>query len=145
MDAIKCALILCAISITGCATAPNKIGAAYVSPLKFKNYDCDQIAIEMDQVSRRTTELYYSLKKTASNDAWQMGLGIFVLWPMLLLIEGGDGPEAQEYAQLKGEYEALRKSAVEKKCELASLPPSPEDTIMHERKKDSKSKKSESK
>jgi hypothetical protein len=50
----------------------------------------------------------------------------------LFFLEGGDGPEAAEYAQLKGEYEALRTAAVEKKCAMETLPPSPEALVKGE-------------
>jgi hypothetical protein len=127
--------------LSGCATNPNKISSSYVSPLKYKNYDCDQIAMEMDYVSQRTTELYNNLKKEASADAVQMGVGLVLFWPTLFLLEGGDGPEAAEYARLKGEYEALRKAAVEKKCDLSLLPPSP-DELIKEKKEEAKEERS---
>jgi len=111
----------------GCASNPNKIDTAYVSPLKYKDYDCDQIALEMDYVGNRTTELYHRLKKERNADNWQMGLGLVLFWPALFFLEGGDGPEATEYAQLKGEYEALRENSVSKRCGLSRR--SPEEII----------------
>ena len=117
-------LLLC-----GCASNPDKIAAAYVSPLKYKNYDCDQIAIEMDGVSHRTTTLYHQLKKERNADNWQTGIGLVLFWPALFFLEGGDGPEAAEYAQLKGEYTALSDASVQQKCAIASKSP---DEIMKE-------------
>lgn len=114
---------------SGCATHPKKISAAYVSPLKYKDYDCDQILMEMDHISHRTNVLYQNLRSEANADTMQTGVGLLLFWPTLLLVEGGDGPEAAEYAQLKGEYEALRQMAIKKKCDLALLPPSPEKII----------------
>ncbi len=125
----KLVTVIAATIVVGCATNPDKISTAYVSPLKYRNYDCDQVAIEMDHVSRRTTDLYFSLKNEADADAAQMGVGLVLFWPTLFFLEGGDGPEAAEYAQLKGEYEALRTTAVEKKCALEDMPPSPEEII----------------
>lgn len=115
--------------LLGCASNPDKISTAYVSPLKYKNYDCDQVAMEMDHVSRRTTDLYFSLKRKADNDTAQMGVGLVLFWPTLFFLEGGDGPEASEYSQLKGEYEALHTTAVEKKCAMEDMPASPEEVI----------------
>lgn len=109
--------------IAGCASNPNKIDAAYVSPLKYKNYDCDQIAMEMDHVGRRTTILEQSLQKERTADNWQMGVGLVLFWPALFALEGGDGPEATEFAQLKGDYEALRTVSVEKKCSIDTRSP----------------------
>lgn len=120
-------MILAVSLLWGCASNPDKIDAAYVSPLKYKDYDCDQVAMEMDYVGNRTTKLYQRLKKERTADNWQMGVGLILFWPALFALEGGDGPEAAEYAQLKGEYEALRKTSVQKKCAIASK--SPEEII----------------
>lgn len=123
----------------GCATKPEKISAAYVSPLKYKDYDCDQIALEMDYVSQRTNVLYNSLKKEANSDSWQMGVGLILFWPALFMLEGGDGPEAAEYAQLKGEFEALRQAAIQKRCDLGMLM-SPEEIIKQRSEQDKQAK-----
>ena len=117
------------ILICGCATPPKKIAASYVSPLLYKDYTDDQILVEMDHISRRTLELYNSLKKESSADTAQMAVGLVLFWPALFFLEGGDGPEATEYARLKGQYEALRTLAVQRNLDLRLLPPSPEEVI----------------
>lgn len=111
------------LSVAGCASNPDKIDAAYVSPLKYKDFDCDQIALEMDYVGQRTTKLYSRLKKEHGKDQAQMGVGLVLFWPALFFLEGGDGPEAAEYAQLKGEFEALRENSVQKRCQIESKSP----------------------
>jgi hypothetical protein len=125
--------LLCLTSIlsllAGCATNPNKIAASYVSPLTYKDYDNDQIVMEMDHVGRRSAELYHSLKKEHQKDSGQMAVGLLLFWPALFFLEGGDGPEAAEYARLKGQYEALRTLAVQRKIGVEMLPPSPEDVV----------------
>jgi hypothetical protein len=112
------------ILLAGCASNPNNIEAAYVSPLKYKDYDCDQIALEMDYVGQRTTRLYTRLDSERKKDNAQMGVGLVLFWPALFFLEGGDGPDAAEYAQLKGEFEALRDNSVQRKCALESRSPS---------------------
>ncbi len=102
----------------GCATQPDKIAAIYVSPVQYQSYSCNQIELEMERVSRRANVLQASLKKTADADAAQMGVGLLLFWPTLFFLEGGDGPEAQEFARLKGEKEALEKVSVQKECGL---------------------------
>jgi len=47
-----------------------------------------------------------------------MGVGLLLFWPTLFFLEGGDGPEAAQYADLKGEFEALRQASVQKCCEI---------------------------
>ena len=101
MKTSNLAVAFSAAIIVGCASNPDKIDAAYVSPLKYKDYDCDQIAMEMDYIGQRTTKLYARLKKERSKDNAQMGVGLVLFWPALLFLEGGDGPEAAEFSQLK--------------------------------------------
>lgn len=112
-----------ASTLIACASNPDKIDAAYVSPLKYKDYDCDQLALEMDYVGQRTNKLYQRLKSERNADNWQMGVGLVLFWPSLFLLEGGDGPEASEYAQLKGEFEALRINSVQRKCGIEAKSP----------------------
>jgi len=45
-----------------------------------------------------------------------------LLWPTLFFLEGGDGPEAQEYGRLKGEKEAIESVAIHSKCGIAFKP-----------------------
>lgn len=123
MNIKNLAVIALASVLVACASNPDKIDAAYVSPLKYKDYDCEQIAMEMDYVGQRTTKLYQRLKSERDADNAQMGIGLLLFWPSLFFLEGGDGPEAAEYAQLKGEYEALRTNSVKKKCTIESKSP----------------------
>ena len=122
-------LLVIVFLTSGCATQPSEISATYVSPIKYSKYDCDQIGMEMDYVSKRTVELYQSLNKKADNDTTQMAVGMILFWPTLFFLEGGDGPEATEYANLKGEFKALHQVAIEKKCEMVLALQSPEEII----------------
>lgn len=106
------------LAIGACASSPNKIAAQYVSPMQYQSYDCDQVSLEQARIERRTGELYASLKKQSDADKWQMGLGLLLFWPTLFMLEGGDGPEATEYARLRGEYNALSEVSIAKKCQL---------------------------
>ena len=106
------------LALSACASSPDKMTAMSVSTLSYESYDCDQIAAESQRVERRVSELYGQLKKTADNDSAQMAVGLILFWPTLFFLEGGDGPEAAEYRRLKGEYEALQKVSVQKKCGL---------------------------
>jgi hypothetical protein len=101
---------------SACASSPNKIAPQYVSPVTYQNWDCQQMDAEMNRTMRRSNELYSSLQKEANADQWQMGVGLVLFWPALFLLEGGDGPEAAEYAQLRGEYKTLNDVSIAKKC-----------------------------
>ncbi len=143
----KLTLLIFTLIISACASNPDKIDAAYVSPLKYKDYDCDQIAMEMDYVGQRTTKLYQRLDSERTADNWAMGVGLILFWPSLFLLEGGDGPEAAEYAQLKGEFNSLRINSVQKKCGIDTKSPEEimkeaDDLAKEKAKKEKKEKKS---
>ncbi len=104
--------------LAGCASKPTEIQSQYVSPLQHQNHDCDQISSELGRVSRKSAQLHGQLDKTASNDTAQMAVGLVLFWPALFFLEGGDGPEAAEYARLKGEVDALEQVAIQKKCDM---------------------------
>lgn len=113
--------ILCAVVfgvLAACASNPDKMPASYVSELRFKDYTCEQIIIEREHLERQINKLYAHLKGESTADAWQMGVGLVLFWPSLFLLEGGDSPQAAEYTQLRGEYEALRKTSTRKGCAL---------------------------
>ena len=103
-----------------CASSPDSIAATSVSTVMYQNYTCDQLMMEADRVSREVQRLHASLEKEANNDAAQMAIGMVIFWPALFFLEGGDGPEAAEYARLKGEKEAINKLSITRNCTLPS-------------------------
>lgn len=105
--------------VSGCASSTDEIQTAYVSPLQYDGYSCEQIATEMQHVSNRVTQVGGQVDDNAQGDDITMGVGLVLFWPALFFIDG-DGPEAQEYARLKGEYEALHTMNVRKSCGLNS-------------------------
>ena len=53
----------------------------------------------------------------ADNDALVTAAAIVVFWPAAFLVSG-DGQSAAELASLKGQFEALERAGIEKKCGL---------------------------
>jgi hypothetical protein len=109
--------VLCFSTVlASCASKPDAIATAYVSPLQYQNSSCAQLHSELARVTRRAGELHGTLDKMASNDQAQMAVGAILFWPALFFLEGGDGAQAQEYARLKGERDALEQASTEKQC-----------------------------
>jgi len=119
------AIAMC-LSIAGCAGNPDKMVPSYVSPIAYNNYTCAQLDVEEKKVSRKADELYGHLKKEADADAAQMFVGLVLFWPALFFLEGGDGPEASQYTQLKGKYKALTEAQKAKNC--GTLAPQAQET-----------------
>jgi hypothetical protein len=103
--------------LSACASSPKKIEAAYVSPVKYQDFSCEQLALERTAVAHRANVLYRSLKKRANTDAAKMGVGA-VLFPPTLFFIKGNGPAAAEFARLKGDYTALRINAEDRGCQI---------------------------
>lgn len=104
-----------ALSLSACATSPDKISASYVSPLQYQGYDCNQIRMELLRIGQRVDQVTGQQRREASNDAWAMGVGLVLFWPALFFLAGGNDKK-EELGRLKGEYDALQAAAVQKQC-----------------------------
>ena len=121
--------------VTGCATSPNDMTASYVSPLIYQSFDCQQLVMESDRVSRRVQSMHARLDETASSDTTTMAVGLILFWPALFFLDG-DGDGGIEYKRLMGESDAIHQAAVAKKCDLRLLvPPKPKEVKKTEEEK----------
>ena len=100
-------LSVCAALLSGCASSPSGIQAAYVSPATYQNLSCEQIDTEIMAVDAKANELYHRINRRSSNDSIYMGVGLLLAWPALLFLSGGKSHEAAQYGQLKGSKDAL--------------------------------------
>ena len=109
------ALVLASF-LVGCAIAPKatrEYEATYVSPLKYKDYTCARIAVEVPPRVKEASELRYKLDRDAGDDDY--GLLLFLIHPMAIFQTSLGDPAAQ-YSLLKGELEALKQVAIQKDC-----------------------------
>lgn len=112
-------IILSSMLVLGaCASHTHEIASAYISPLEYQDYSCKQISGEMGRISRKANQLAHDINKNADGDAVAMGIGLVLFWPSLFFIDG-DTPQAQEYAELKGRFDALEEAAIKKNCSIA--------------------------
>lgn len=118
MKKITSFLIICTFVVSGCAQKSENIQATYVSPMQYQSYSCKQLEMEISRVSRRVSEVTGQQDSQASKDSVAMGVGLVLFWPALFFLIGDDKKE--ELARLKGEYEALEQSAIQKNCSVAS-------------------------
>jgi len=114
------ALILFIIFVSftsGCAKRSDQVSAAYVSPLQYASYDCNQLTEEATRLSSRVAQASGAQDDAADRDAVATGVGVVLFWPALFFLAAGDN-EA-ELSRLKGEFEAVEREAVKKKCGIA--------------------------
>ena len=115
MKSLTVAILSVAMSLIGCATSSKDISSTYVSPLQYQNYDCNQLTLEAQRIQSRVVETGGRLDQAAANDKALVGVGAILFWPALFALGGTKNQEA-EFARLKGEYDALQKAAIERKC-----------------------------
>ena len=105
------------VMLAGCfnlPTQPSQISGAYVNSLKYEQFDCDRLSAEADSLSRRESQLVIAQEqrlKSSKVQAFWLGYG------------QGDGIEASELANVRGEREAVRKAMDVKNCIGATVTP----------------------
>ena len=112
-----CVALSSALVLASCASKPEDIEAAYVSPLAYEAYTCDQLKSEAIRVSERAQQAAGVQKKKATNDAVAVGVGVVLFLPALLFVKGSGATEG-EIARLKGEIEAIEKASIQKNCNI---------------------------
>lgn len=124
----RVASLALAVALVGCAKNADQIAAAYVSPLQYDSYNCNQLIEEGQRVSSRAAVVAGVQDQKASSDAVATTVGVIVFWPALFLIKGNDQQTA-ELARLRGELEAIESASIRKRCavrfERPTAPPPP--------------------
>jgi len=104
-----------AMTLVGCAKPPQKIEAAYQSPVIYKHLSCREIIKERNTVVAKVNEATGQQKKNSTNDAVAMGVGLVLFWPSLFFIRSGKQVDGQ-LAAYKGQYDALTAAGEQKGC-----------------------------
>jgi hypothetical protein len=96
--------------LAGCMNMPTpsaQITGAYTSGLAYEQYPCERLAAETSSLARRENQLVIAQEqrvKTSNLQAFWYGYG------------QGDGIEASELANVRGEKEAVRTAMDAKGC-----------------------------
>ena len=104
--------LLALISLSGCLNMPtptSQITGSYTSGLKYENFDCQKLSVELNSLARRENQLAIAQEqriKTSNAQAFWYGYG------------QGDGIEASELANVRGEKEAVRNAIEAKTCKF---------------------------
>ena len=88
-------------------THPSQISSSYTSGLKYDQHSCQKLVSEVNSLARRENQLVAAQEqriKTSEMQAFLYGYG------------QGDGIEASELANVRGEKEAVRKAMAAKQC-----------------------------
>jgi len=104
-----------AVALSSCASKPQDIEAAYVSPALYESLTCDRLREEATAVSARAIAASGAQQKKADNDAVAVGVGVVIFWPALFFAKG-DGATAAEVSRLKGEMKAIETASLKNNC-----------------------------
>jgi hypothetical protein len=107
--------IVAALSVAGCASKSSDITAAYVSPVTYMNYTCQQLGLEAQSVSARAATLAGAQDDQRTHDQVATGVAIVIFWPAAFLV-GGDKQTSAELAQMKGQMIAIEQASIQKNC-----------------------------
>jgi hypothetical protein len=113
-----------ALVVGGCASSSKDIAGAYISPMQYQSYDCDQLSAESARLSVRVQQLGGRLDEAASNDKALTTVSLILFWPAAFAL-GGNKTQEAEYARIKGEFDALQQAAVAKRCPGVMPTPAP--------------------
>lgn len=108
---------LAAAALCACASKSNEISAAYVSPVQYQNYTCQQLGMEAQAISQRAAIVSGAQDQKRSNDQLATAAAVVVFWPAAFFV-GGDGPTAAELANLKGQLIAVEQASTMKRCNI---------------------------
>src|ERR1700688_4979881 len=117
---------LCA-ALGGCASSAADISPAYVSPVAYQSYTCQQLAMEAQAISTRAATLSGAQDKQRTNDGVATAAAIVIFWPAAFCV-AGDKQTAPELAQMKGQMDAVEQASIAKKCGIQFEGPRPPGT-----------------
>lgn len=109
---------MAALVTAACAKPADKVSAAYVSPMQFQSYGCQQLAQEAERISARAIALTGAQNNRATSDAVATTVAVVIFWPAAFLV-GGDDAQTAELARLKGEMDAIEQVSIQKKCGIS--------------------------
>ena len=100
-----------------CASSSSEIAPAYVSPVAYQTYTCQQLALEAQAISTRAATLSGAQDSQRSKDGLATAAAIVIFWPAAFFV-GGDKQTAAELSQMKGQMVAVEQASIAKKCNI---------------------------
>lgn len=117
MKYITYAVIAAVLSVAACAPRTHEIQSSYVSPKEYSDYSCEQLATERAALLVKAKEIGDLQEENAEADSVFVAGFLIVSMP-LIIGTAFTKDRAEEFAMLKGKYEAVDRAQHEKQCEL---------------------------
>ena len=104
-------------ALGGCASSAADITPAYVSPITYQSFTCQQLGQEAQAISARAATLSGAQDSQRTKDAVATTAAVIIFWPAAFLV-GGDKQTAAELAQMKGQLIAVEQASIQKNCNI---------------------------
>jgi hypothetical protein len=82
-------VVVLSATLAGCASSSSDITPAYVSPVAYQGYTCQQLALEAQAVSTRAATLSGVQDSKRTSDAVATTAAVVIFWPAAFFV-GGD-------------------------------------------------------
>jgi hypothetical protein len=112
-------IVVLGAALGGCASTAADIAPAYVSPVAYQGYTCQQLALEAQSISTRAATLSGAQDSQRTKDGVATAAAIVIFWPAAFFV-GGDKQTAAELSQMKGQMVAVEQASIAKKCNIQS-------------------------
>ncbi len=116
--------VILALILVGCASKAAEVTPAYVSPMMYQSYNCQQLAAEAQRVSAAAAAASGTQDSQATKDAVATTAAVIIFWPAAFFVQG-DKQNAAQLAQLMGEMDAIQQTSIQKQCgiQFQAAPP----------------------
>lgn len=111
--------VFAALILAGCSQFSNEIVPIHHATRTYSEYSCNQLELEAKRVARELSVYATEQDKLANRDATLAVASIFIVTaPASLMMTGGNGPIADEVADLRGQVIAMEKVGIQKNCKI---------------------------
>ncbi|MDE8349935.1 MAG: hypothetical protein POG74_10710 [Acidocella sp.] len=106
------------VFLNGCAQSPETIQPAYVSPVTYQNWSCEQLSQEEINLANAYATAAAEQSQARTADTW----GVILIGVPTASLSGEN--IAPQVANIKGQQQAVRQSEISKNC-ATSAPKTP--------------------
>ncbi len=114
---INSTIIISCVLIFSCSTAKkaNQVDAAYIPSSQYENRSCDELMLLAEEIKQQTPSLERKVDETRRKDKVREQVGLWLFWPSYFFMEG-NAEEQTDLALARGQLNAIRNVAIQKKC-----------------------------
>ena len=110
-------LVTLSFIVISCTTYSKDIEPIHVPPDQYRSLNCEELGHEFGQLFQRRNTLADVLDEEAASDQSVTAVSAILFWPAAFTL-GGNKELERKYAQIKGEFDAVIRVGIEKRCNM---------------------------